>query len=418
MVKKVFLLTKRFPYDPPMEAPLAEELEYWAKEYPGRLFLVPKRQKKQGEWEIPKNIKTIVLPKEWKQPGKMIRIAETLFSPLFLKECIYLLLGRKTINPGLYKAAFTATYEAFIYKRRLAVLIDQQEGSVLIYSYWFNQIAYSAALLKKKRPNLKVVARAVSRDLYEFRSPRRYLPIKRQFKGKLDCIYTISQEGLKYLKENYQFPDRDLAISRKGIHVGSEITSPSGTNQLVLLSIAVFKPLKRIDKIIKAIALFAECNPEVEIFWHHLGGAIIDRMSKEEKKLHELAKNSFSKKNVDYNFHGTLPHSEILKFLKSRDIDVLINASETEGVPLSIMEAMAHGVPAIAPHVGGISELITPQHGILMSENPDIREISHALSQYEFYKSSEVREKAKQFISKNFNVAKNYPKLIKELTEI
>ena len=39
-------------------------------------------------------------------------------------------------------------------------------------------------------------------------------------------------------------------------------------------------------------------------------------------------------------------------------LDLYLNTSVHEGIPLSILEAMAHGLPVIAPKVGGLREVI------------------------------------------------------------
>lgn len=40
-------------------------------------------------------------------------------------------------------------------------------------------------------------------------------------------------------------------------------------------------------------------------------------------------------------------------------LDVYLNASKHEGIPMSVLEAMAAGLPAVVPKVGGLTEIIT-----------------------------------------------------------
>lgn len=49
-------------------------------------------------------------------------------------------------------------------------------------------------------------------------------------------------------------------------------------------------------------------------------------------------------------------------------IDWFISLSSSEGLPISICEALSYGVPVIATDVGGVSEVVTSDVGILLYE--------------------------------------------------
>jgi glycosyltransferase involved in cell wall biosynthesis len=70
--------------------------------------------------------------------------------------------------------------------------------------------------------------------------------------------------------------------------------------------------------------------------------------------------------------------------------DVLLLTSRFEGLPLVLYEAMAMGLPSVAPDVGGISELLTPGTGLLLRAQPTPEEYDEAIRSLE---SETVRNK-------------------------
>jgi glycosyltransferase involved in cell wall biosynthesis len=100
-------------------------------------------------------------------------------------------------------------------------------------------------------------------------------------------------------------------------------------------------------------------------------------------------------------------------------LDVYMNTSIHEGIPMSILEAMAHGVPVIAPHVGGIVEIIDDGvDGFLVSgrKPQDFAERCIRLQDLELRKrmGQAARDKVKRLFSAE-QMAHQYHRLYHEL---
>jgi len=81
-------------------------------------------------------------------------------------------------------------------------------------------------------------------------------------------------------------------------------------------------------------------------------------------KLGELIQYVKNNKLDNINLLGELSREKTLELLKLSEIFVLI--SKWEGLPLTILEAMSVGLPVIASNVGGISEAVSSENGILI----------------------------------------------------
>ena len=68
----------------------------------------------------------------------------------------------------------------------------------------------------------------------------------------------------------------------------------------------------------------------------------------------------------------------------------------TEGIPVSLVEALSYGIPIIATDVGGNSEVCDSQVGILLSSDPSAEEVKESIEDFlslEHTKRDEIRKK-------------------------
>ncbi|MFR3249579.1 MAG: glycosyltransferase [Eisenbergiella sp.] len=99
---------------------------------------------------------------------------------------------------------------------------------------------------------------------------------------------------------------------------------------------------------------------------------------------------------------------------------VLSQCLRREGCPVSVMEAMAAGVPVIATAVGELP-LMIDENGILLGENPELEEISEAICT--MMKMSEkskrqMREKSKQIWEKYYSAVINSKKMVEDIQKL
>jgi glycosyltransferase involved in cell wall biosynthesis len=98
---------------------------------------------------------------------------------------------------------------------------------------------------------------------------------------------------------------------------------------------------------------------------------------------------------------GVIDHSQIAPYFAHADAYILPSLSE--GLPISLLEAMAAGLPSIASDVGGISSQIGPESVRLVIPG-DTSSLTDAIM--EIWKNNDLRndqgQRGRQFVSENF----------------
>lgn len=172
--------------------------------------------------------------------------------------------------------------------------------------------------------------------------------------------------------EHYRRAERDTSQMRKALGISA--------TESVILTVASLIPQKRIDLLLEAIARVAaegiRCSCIVAG-----DGPLRSRLARQAAEL-GVSPSVF--------FVGFVP--DIRPYLDACDLFVL--ASDKEGLPLALLEAMASEVPCIATDVGGNAEVIAPGENGLLVE-PGSREALAGAIQYAFTNHEAMRRIAR-----------------------
>lgn len=108
------------------------------------------------------------------------------------------------------------------------------------------------------------------------------------------------------------------------------------------------------------------------------------------------------KGNSQVKFTGMLKRSQIVPYYQQAK--ALIYPSQSEGMPLTILEAMATGLPVIASNVGGIKDIITDQIDGFLINDIDPTKIAAKIDQIKSINCQLTRKKIEQFFTINHMV--------------
>jgi glycosyltransferase involved in cell wall biosynthesis len=105
-------------------------------------------------------------------------------------------------------------------------------------------------------------------------------------------------------------------------------------------------PVKRVDLFIHAAQRLANERHDFELHFRVLGDGPL------RAELETLAQSLGLQANVEFAGHRNDIDAQL------QELDVLVMTSDHEGLPMILLEAMAHGVPIVAHRTGGITSLL------------------------------------------------------------
>ncbi len=338
---------------------------------------------------------------------------------IFLKTYSDELSFRKSMSAGLalkkkfllVKKIIKALQLKDFLKKRIRA--DNTHGQIVFYSYWLKTSAHAIAMLHCD--NCIKISRAHGSDLYEEKNRLAYLPLFSLVSTSLNAIFFISEHGKQYFIDKTGTNKSGYILSRLGVNRNVPLpNNPDPRPEIFnIVSCSNILALKRIDLIINALE---KIGPGKKIHWVHFGDGIL----REDMEL--LAREKLGEKpDISYTFMGQFPNNELLEYYSNNSINLFINTSSTEGIPVSIMEAQSFGIPVIATDVGGVKEVVSKGTGQLLPVNFSTSELADKIEYFINLADNEMevyRNNALKNWENKFNATSNYLDFITKLNSI
>lgn len=275
-------------------------------------------------------------------------------------------------------------------------------GNVFLYSYWCSDLALTASLLKQSlgaECDVKAFSRAHRYDLYENLNVTGAIPFREFVFSNLDAVFPCSHDGTLYLKRKY--PDYADKIQTAYLGTKDHGMAPekreNGRFHLVTCSSII--PVKRVALVAEAVAELEKQGVFVD--WTCIGdGPLLNQVKEYTERNIRRSKATFM---------GRMENSAILEYYRNNHVDLFVNVSTSEGLPVSIMEAISFGIPVLATDVGGVAEIIKDGvTGRIMPADIDGKRLVERLM--EMMSETYDRASVRAFWKERFYAEANYKK--------
>ena len=385
--RELILFTRSFPYGYGEEFIYEEILQL--SHYFKFIYIIH-LEVNEYKRKLPHNV---IVKKIDVQIYKTLKVTDiSLFIGMVFNNIFYFLKNGFLNNVSYLKKCFLKSYAL---NNWIEENIKTEASDLLFYTYWFDEWATILSILSKKRLIKEYVSKVHGFDLYEFRRKSNKIPFRNFQLSYVSKLFFISKDGRDYFIKKYPKFHKKYFISYLGT---KDYNFPKyiPNKNLTILTISRIDANKQLNLLIEILQ-----RVTIGITWIHFGDGPM--------RAEFLKKSLLLPDNITLNYMGQTHHNLMMEKIKESNVDLLINISKHEGLPVSMMEALSLGIPVFATNVGGVREIVNSDIGILYKQN----EIFNLANDIENFKSSKfykknTRTKCRKVWKNNFESNVNY----------
>ncbi len=225
----------------------------------------------------------------------------------------------------------------------------------------------------------------------------------RELFRRANTVYGISNHWCRRLEE-LGCPSHKIKLHHMGIDLGSFPYNPkqfaANKESIVLLAVGRLVEKKGFSVAIRALNALDDRFKLVIIG----DGPLLSELKKIAEKLSVAERVEFT---------GALRHHEVQERLSRGDAFVLpaieADNGDLDGIPVSLMEAMALGIPCFSTSISGIPELISNEYNGFLAEPHNAQSLAETISRYFSLDAGSVAallQNARQKVANEFDVRK------------
>lgn len=230
---------------------------------------------------------------------------------------------------------------------------------------------------------------------------KKFLPLERLLQKRTKHIVGVSKYDLEIMNEERIVKNTSVVYNGLVDAINAE---PSTTNEMLLQSIQQLHDLKKEGFFI--VLAIARLSPQKRFETFR---SVAKAFEKTNVKLVWVG-NQYLPDDLPQNLIclGNIPNAHfLLKY-----IDLFMLPSNYEGLPMSIIEALAYGKPVIASNVGGISEILNGSNGFAVNNT-----VEAFVDKIEYFKNDLIEyqkacKMARNSYEDHFTVDKMYRKYL------
>lgn len=264
--------------------------------------------------------------------------------------------SRETFSHAVQAAAFSRWIKGWFERNP-----ELSPQNTVFYTFRLNPFT-SGLALASRRLHLRIVTRAHTDDLQRANRQLRLFTARR-----CRAIFTASDHTAEVVRQRLS-TDRHIHIETRRLGcIDRHPATPSPHvmhSQLTFLTVGPISDGKRFAQMAEFIDALATAR-EKTMRWVIVGDG--PRLSDLKKTLSAMPSNRW----LHVELTGAVSNDDVHALYATGRIDwMLLLAEDSIGCPVAICEALMHGVPVVANDVGGLSEMIDDDCGILLAANP------------------------------------------------